>query len=63
MKAAQWTKAKRLWLMPCLVALLTLQGLLVTLIGDGVYDWLGNLSLAAPALLCGLVIKNWAKRK
>jgi hypothetical protein len=63
MRQAQQTKAKRLWLMPCLVALLTLQGLLTALIGDGVYDWLGNLSLAVPVLLCGLVIKNWFKLK
>ena len=42
---------------PTLIALLSLVGLLAALLGDGMFDWVSWVGLAAP-----LVIVGWAMR-
>ena len=42
---------------PTLIALLSLVGLLAALLGNGVFDWVSWVGLAAP-----LVIVGWAMR-
>ena len=49
---------KRLWLWPVILGALTLSGLLVALIRAGLWDWLGAVCIAIPAILAiRLIIK------
>ena len=42
----------RLWGAPLLLAVLSLAGLLIGLLGDGVWDWLSAALLAVPVAVC-----------
>lgn len=48
----------KLWGMPILLALLSIFGLIAALLGDGIWDILGWLSLSLPLFL---IIKNYLK--
>lgn len=50
--------AAQIWRMPLLLGVLTLAGLLVGLVGDGVWDLVSVAALAVPLLVGGW---HWAK--
>lgn len=45
--------SRKLWGMPILLGLLTAFGLAAGLLGDGAWDWIAALALAAPLLVGG----------
>lgn len=51
-------KVIRLWGIPSLLAIITLFGLVMALLGGGIWDYIGWLTLAIPIIL---IIKNYYK--
>jgi hypothetical protein len=50
--------ARKLWGMPVLLAVVTAFGLGAGLLGDGVWDWIAALALAAPlGVACRHIMK------
>jgi peptidoglycan/LPS O-acetylase OafA/YrhL len=47
------------WRWPVLIGVLSLAGLLLALMGDGIWDWMSALLLAVPAALCILYSFDW----
>lgn len=47
----------RIFATPTLIALLSLVGLLAALLGNGVFDWVSWVGLAAPVVIVGWAMK------